>query len=193
VDISRSSLALAPSHLALIDEIDTSFTSRGRTPPTFSLWGFSRRVHALGEKLSAADARAALQTARYDGGTDLSLLTPILAASSKSGCDVAVLLSDGVNNLLAKQLPDLASATSAGTTTIMPVHVALPPPGVNANLNVLRWIAHQTGGSAIESLSSPAAFADLVSGRGLVNQCQTAHYPHCPVSTDRPVPCVSLR
>lgn len=71
-----------------------------------------------------------------------------------------VLLTDGVNNLLAKQMPDLGAVGVAA----VPLHVPLPPTGFNANLPLLRWLAYQTGGSAATRLDEPRAFADAVSG-----------------------------
>ena len=71
-----------------------------------------------------------------------------------------VLLTDGVNNLLAKQMPDLGAVGVAA----VPLHVPLPPTGFNANLALLRWLAYQTGGSAATRLDEPRAFADAVSG-----------------------------
>ena len=69
-----------------------------------------------------------------------------------------MLCTDGVNNLLAKQLPDLTRAAT-------PVHIPLPAAGGgNANLGLLRWMAFQTGGSASVGLSQPDEFAKLVSG-----------------------------
>ena len=75
-------------------------------------------------------------------------------------CEAVVLLTDGVNNLLAKQMPDLGAAGVAA----VPLHVPLPPTGLNANLALLRWLAYQTGGSAATRLDDPRAFADAVSG-----------------------------
>ena len=77
-----------------------------------------------------------------------------------SRCDAVVLLTDGVNNLLAKQMPDLGAVGVAA----VPLHVPLPPTGFNANLTLLRWLAYQTGGSAATRLDEPRAFADAVSG-----------------------------
>lgn len=77
-----------------------------------------------------------------------------------SRCDAVVLLTDGVNNLLAKQMPDLGAVGVAA----VPLHVPLPPTGFNANLALLRWLAYQTGGSAVTRLDEPRAFADAVSG-----------------------------
>ena len=54
-----------------------------------------------------------------------------------SRCDAVVLLTDGVNNLLAKQMPDLGAVGVAA----VPLHVPLPPTGFNANLALLRWLA----------------------------------------------------
>ena len=69
-----------------------------------------------------------------------------------------VLFSDGVSNLLAKQLPSLSDAAAP------PLHIPLPPPGTEANLALLRWLAYQTGGAAATPLTSPQAFADAVAG-----------------------------
>ena len=71
-----------------------------------------------------------------------------------------MLLTDGVNNLLAKQMPDFGAVGVAA----VPLHVPLPPTtGLNASLALLRWLAYQTGGSAATHLDSPRAFADAVS------------------------------
>merc|ERR1719502_313952 len=110
--------------------------------------------------MGAEAAAAALEKfARYDGGTDLSLLTGIFSSLGHEGsrCDAIVLCTDGINNLLAKQLPDLSKAAT-------PVHIPLPASGANANLGLLRWMAFQTGGSASASLAQPDEFAALVSG-----------------------------
>ena len=63
------------------DALAASFASTGRRA-VFTLWGLSRQVKRLGEpRMDAHAARAALAAARYDGGTDLSLLTGLLSVS----------------------------------------------------------------------------------------------------------------
>jgi len=160
VDVSRSAASMTDARLKLLDAIGGSFSSVGREVAV-TLWAASRRATCLGERLSVAEAKAKLEATRCDGGTDLSLLTGLLGGAHALSCEAVVLCSDGVNNLLAKQLPDLAATPG---TAALPVHVPLPPSGVNANLNVLRWLAHQTGGSASVGLDSPAEFGDVVSG-----------------------------
>ena len=165
VDVSRSTAPMAEAHLSVIDALQASYASTGRSL-VLTLWSVSRRSNCLGERLSAAEAKTALQSTRYDGGTDLSLLTALLQAAGPAGarCEAAVLLSDGVNNLLAKELPDLAQVAQDSGGALLPVHVPLPPQSTNANLGLLRWLAYQSGGSASGTLSAARSFADLVSG-----------------------------
>jgi hypothetical protein len=91
----------------------------------FTVTALSRRATRLGAKLTADDAKAAIAATRCDGGTDLSLLTRVLAEASEAACEAAVLLSDGLSNLGAKQLPDLSTNQATGAT---PVHIPMPPP-----------------------------------------------------------------
>ena len=163
VDTSRSCAFMAEAHLACFDALDASYASCGRKV-CFTVWSLSRRSSCLGERVDAAAARAVLAAARYDGGTDLSLLGGeggLLdeAGPRGKGCEAVVLLTDGVNNLLAKQMPDLGATGVAA----VPLHVPMPPTGLNANLALLRWLAYQTGGSATTHLDSPRALADAVS------------------------------
>ena len=160
VDVSRSAAPMTEARLKLLDAIGSSFASVGRDV-VVTVWAASRRATCLGEQLSVAEAKMKIEATRCDGGTDLSLLTGLLGGAHALGCEAVVLCTDGVNNLLAKQLPDL---TATPGTAALPVHIPLPPSGVNANLNVLRWLAHQTGGSASVGLDSPSEFADVVSG-----------------------------
>ena len=157
VDVSRSSAPMAEQHLKLLESLQESFAAAGRGA-TYTLWSVSRRAQCRGQRLSAAEVRDALKAVRYDGGTNASLYTGLLSEAEEKGCDSIVLMTDGVSNLLAKELPSLESGNTP------PVHIPLPPQGVNANLGLLRWMAHQTGGSASVSLSNPKEFGDLISG-----------------------------
>ena len=101
-----------------------------------------------------------------------------------SRCDAVVLLTDGVNNLLAKQMPDLGAVGVAA----VPLHVPLPPTGFNANLALLRWLAYQTGGSAATRLDEPRAFADAVSGAATQTvRTRNAPPPPTPLRPLRPL------
>ena len=161
VDRSRSCKPMAAARIACLEALTASYGRAGRAV-TFTLWALSRRVLCLGTQLTPEAAVDALRHVRYDGGTDLSLLSGLMheAGPQGLGCEEAVLLSDGVNNLLGKQLPNLGSAEVCA----LPLHVPLPPAGINANLALLRWLAYQTGGTAQWSLGTPADFADAVSG-----------------------------
>ena len=164
VDTSRSCKPMANEHLACLAALDTSYASCGRRVH-FTVWSFSCISSCLGERMNIKDAHNALAKVQYNGGTNLSLLGGESGLLKKAGplgkqCDVVVLLTDGVNNLLTKQMPDIGGAGVAA----VPIHVPLPPTGFNANLALLRWLAYQTGGSAVMRLDEPHAFADVVSG-----------------------------
>ena len=73
VDTSRSCAPMAEARIACLDALDASYASCGRGV-CFTVWSLSRRTRCLGERMEAAAARAVLAAARYDGGTDLSLL-----------------------------------------------------------------------------------------------------------------------
>ena len=165
VDTSRSCAPMARGRHECLNALAASYASRGFNNVLFTMWSFSRRASCLGERMDKATAHAKLQAVRYDGGTDLSLLggeSGLLHEAGPLGkeCDVVVLFTDGINNLLAKQMPDLGAV---GVATV-PLHVPLPPAGVNTNLALLRWLAYQTGGSASMRLDEPREFADVVSG-----------------------------
>ena len=73
-----------------------SYASCGRRV-RFTVWSFSRRASCLGERMETAAAHAVLAAARYDGGTDLSLLggeSGLLneAGPLGKGCDEGALL-----------------------------------------------------------------------------------------------------
>jgi hypothetical protein len=186
VDTSRSCAPIAEARLACLAALDASYASCGRRV-RFTVWSLSRRTSCLGERMEAAAARAVLAATRYDGGTDLSLLGGeggLLdeAGPRGKGCEAVVLLTDGVNNLLAKQMPDLGAAGVAA----VPLHMPLPPTGLNANLALLRWLAYQTGGSAAARLDDPRAFADAVSGAA-AQTVRTRHAPPLPLHPLRPL------
>ena len=73
VDTSRSCAPMAEARLACLAALDASYASCGRRV-RFTVWSFSRRASCLGERMETAAAHSVLAAARYDGGTDLSLL-----------------------------------------------------------------------------------------------------------------------
>lgn len=169
VDASRSARSLSTHTSALVESIASSLLSIG-FQPTFSIFALSRVKRTHGNRLVPDEALSALSALRYDGGTDLSLLDSILADAGSNGCRAAVLISDGINNLQSKQAPALNFAPSkdggeaASSRPPPPLHVALPPADVSANLAFLRWLAYQTGGTASTSITQPEKFASQLSG-----------------------------
>ena len=162
LDASRSAAALREPTAELLEAVAASFSSQGRDV-SFSVWALSREMRKLGSMLSLTEALKAVHTVRCDGGTNLSLLDAILVEAALTGCASAILVSDGLGNLQAKQMPTLQPPEGSGVT-LPPVHVALPPASTAANLELLRWLAYQTGGSATAPLTSPAAVAGILSG-----------------------------
>eukprot|EP00966_Prymnesium_polylepis_P190461 4413948-Prymnesium_polylepis.1 len=168
---------MAETTAALLAEVARTFEAAGRTP-RFSLWGVSTLAQPLAGcgmpggaagGVPLAEALRALRALRYDGGTDLSLLDGVLSDVLSGGgaggapCEAAVLVSDGVDNLPGKRRPTLQLA---GGGACPPLFVPLPPPGHNANLSTLRWLAYQTGGRTLPVGSAPqrAGFAAAVAG-----------------------------
>ena len=96
VDTSRSCAPMTEARLALLAALDASYASCGRRV-RFTVWSFSRRASCLGERMETAAAHAVLAVARYDGGTNLSLLggeSGLLneAGPLGKGCDEGALL-----------------------------------------------------------------------------------------------------
>jgi len=162
VDASLSSAITKASTLAILDALGAAHASRGATFARYSVWGFSRLTSQLTSRGTLAEAKAAIEGLRYDGGTDLTLIDELLeqASSDEEGprCDAVLLLTDGVDNL--KAVPSLGGL-GAGR---FPVHVPTPDVGANANLGVLRWLAYQLGGSSTVPLADAEGVAALVSG-----------------------------
>ena len=122
VDTSRSCAPMAEARLALLAALDASYASCGRRV-RFTVWSFSRRASCLGERMETAAAHAVLAAARYDGGTDLSLLggeSGLLneAGPLGKGCDEGALQLTQPSHL--HPLTHATTLTLAPTLTLTP-------------------------------------------------------------------------
>ena len=162
VDCSRSAAPLAEQAAKLVIEIAAAIESTGRRA-IFSIWSFSTTSRNLAIGASLEEAEAALRAFRFCGGADLSLLDGLLSESAADMCSVAVLITDAVDSLPGKRMPTLQLK---GGVSCPPIYVPLPPSGHNANLSVLRWLCHQTGGAALPLATEVQArdFAAAVAG-----------------------------
>ena len=130
VDTSRSCAPMAEARLACLAALDASYASCGRRV-RFTVWSFSRRASCLGERMETAAAHAVLAAARYDGGTDLSLLggeSGLLneAGPLGKGCDEGALQL--THNPHLHPLTHATTLTLAPTLTLNPrLSVQSPP------------------------------------------------------------------
>jgi len=99
----------------------------------FDVWTFAVSFRRELRDVSAEEAIGALSSVSYDGGTDISLLPPLLDALAPA--DAALLFTDGMDNLDCQ--PQIQRSSP-------PVHCVLDQPSVN--LACLSAVCLATGG-----------------------------------------------